>query len=618
MNKLFIAACLALVSGCVLADEAGAQTGGAPTGESANKSPNQSEELAKWVATRDQRMAWWREARFGMFIHWGLYSGAGGAWDGKVYPQHYAEWIQHWAAVPCAEYARQMKPLFAPDPGVTDTWADLAKETGMRYAVMCAKHHEGFTLFNSSAEYSRSNAVTGGTNISPPGRDMAKEFTDSMRSRGLRAGFYYSLLDWQHPDAYEMALPAYPKPTHPRNHAEYIKYVRGHVDELLTNYGPLSTIWFDYSDRERQGEKWGAAQLLADMREKQPQIVVNNRLFEGLENKNGDYGTPEKYVPPTGLPGMDWEVNHTLNESYGYSTHDTHWKDTKTVVRLLCDIVSKGGNLLLNIGPDSRGRVPDEAQKTLRGVGAWMKVNSEAIYATTASPFARLPWGRATQKPGALYLMLFDWPEDGRLIVPMKGAVKSARLLGREGALAFGKSKREGGRLEVKLPEKPVHSACSVVKLELVGGVDATAFVAFPGSDGVLTLLPHDAALEGPSIRVEMVGAIEDVKYNIGYWLDPSATASWPIGIGAGQEGEYVVRAELGCADASAGATMKLETPGGVLEFKVPATGGWQQYRVVELGNVKLPAGEHKLVLRAMNKPGEAVVNVRGVWLKKP
>ncbi|MBL8760202.1 MAG: alpha-L-fucosidase [Phycisphaerae bacterium] len=624
MKKWYSAACVSIMSVGALVSSAGSREVAPEPPERAAEQARggrvQTDELARWSATRAARMAWWREARFGMFVHWGLYSGAGGVWDGKVYPQHYAEWIQHWAAVSCGEYARQMKPLFKPDAGVTDTWADLAKEAGMRYAVMTSKHHDGFTLFNSGAGYSRSNAVAGGTNISPPGRDVAREFADSMRSRGLRAGFYYSLLDWQHPDAYEMALPGYPREARARDHAEYIKYVRGHVNELLSNYGALCTIWFDYSDRERQGEKWGAAGLLADLREKQPGIVVNNRLFEGLENKNGDYGTPEKYVPPTGLPGMDWEVNHTLNESYGYSAHDAKWKDTTTVVRLLCDIVSKGGNLLLNIGPDARGRVPDEAQKTLRGVGAWMKTNSEAIYGTTASPFSRLSWGRATQKPGVLYLMVFDWPSDGRLVVPMRGGVKSARLLGREGALGVGLSPFKGGRTEVILPATPGDSACSVVKLELAGAVEPMPFMVYPSAEGVLTLTPHDAVLEGPSLRVEMVGAVEDVKYNLGYWLDPAATAAWPIGIDPGSgggDGEYVIEAELGCADASAGARMKLETPGGALEFTVPATGGWQQYRMVELGRVKLAAGEHTVVLRALSKPGEAVVNVRGIVLRR-
>ncbi len=445
-------------------------------------SPAEAEQLRLWAADRDERMKWFREARFGMFVHFGLYSGAGGTWNGKVYEQHYAEWIQNWASVPCAEYASAMRPFFKPERGSTDQWADLAKEAGMRYAVMTAKHHEGFTLFSSKEPYSLANPITGTTNISPEGRDVAREFIDSMRSRGLRAGLYYSLLDWQHPDAFEMSLPGYPKTDRPRDHAVYRAYVRGHVKELLANYGALSTIWFDFSDKTRQGAAWGAAELMADMRAAQPAILVNNRLYDGLENKNGDYGTPEKYVPPTGLPGMDWEVNHTLNESYGFSAHDAKWKDTTTVVRLLCDIVSKGGNLLLNIGPDGNGRVPEKAAETLRGVGKWMQTNSAAIYGTTASPFESLKWGRATQKDGVVFIMVFDWPKDGRLLVPLANEISSVDVLGGERGLKVIRS--GAGGCEIIVPGEPRDAACTVLQVAIEGAAMPIAVPADADSEG--------------------------------------------------------------------------------------------------------------------------------------
>ena len=286
-------------------------------------------------------------------------------------------------------------------------------------------------------------------------------------------------------------------------------------------------------------------------------------------------------------------------------------------MRLLSDVVSKGGNLLLNVGPDARGRVPEPAERALRGVGEWMRVHGEAIRGTTASPFQRLPWGRATRKPGILYLHVWEWPADGRLIVPMQGPVRAARLLGTDRPLEFGPSEPDGGRLVISLPREPVDPAVSVVRLDLEGDVVPMTFLVFPSADGSITLTPHDATLDGPSIRVERVGVIGDVTHNVGYWIDPVATATWPIGIGAMQQGAYRVEAEIACANAAAGSRLRFEVDGGAgaPEFTVPATGGWQSYRTVEVGRVELPFGSHRAVLRALSKPGEAVVNVRSIRL---
>ncbi|MFM7181753.1 MAG: alpha-L-fucosidase [Verrucomicrobiales bacterium] len=387
---------------------------------------------------REARMGWWREARFGMFVHWGLYSGLAGNWKGKkVADSGGMEWIQQRVGVDTNTYFAEAAPKFQPKQGFATEWADLAKEAGCRYLVFTTKHHEGFSLHDSKAgNFDAGDLLQ---------RDLVKEITEATRAAGLKVGYYHSVIDWHHPE-YDFTrstkLP-YPKEarekaTAPRDHAKYIEYLHKQVGELLANYGKVDVVWWDYSATDFQGdEAWKASDLMAMVRKHQPATIMNNRLyrlpeagFDGmgthnitttLDTRYGDFITPENHVPPTGMPGTDWETCMTMNTTWGYSIHDKKWKSAADLIRTLSDISSKGGNLLLNIGPKGDGSVPEESVASLRRMGEWMKVNGEAIYGTTAGG-AVIPKAdaRLTRKGDVLYLHLHDLKGNTEVTVPGK------------------------------------------------------------------------------------------------------------------------------------------------------------------------------------------------------
>lgn len=403
--------------------------------------------LALWATAeetreqRDERMRWWREARFGMFVHWGLYSGLAGTWEGKpVGTRGGMEWIQERVKVDTEMYAQRAIPLFRPKPGFAREWARVAKLAGCRYVVFTSKHHEGFALHDSKVgDYDAGSVLK---------RDLVREIVKAVRAEGLKVGFYHSVIDWHH-DQYEYGrskqlphpLKGKPYPNGQRDHGKYVAYLHAQVDELVSNYGPVDVMWWDYSAQDFQGqEAWRAFDLAGKVRSKQPKIIMNNRLFRipesgfsgmgtaaiaaQLDPKYGDFITPEQHIPATGMPGVDWETCMTMNTTWGYSEHDRAWKSNETLIRNLIDIASKGGNYLLNIGPKADGSVPAESVEGMQAIGAWMKGNGESIYGTAAGPFEKLGWGRCTQKRGRdgrtrLYLHVFDWPADGKLTVPV-------------------------------------------------------------------------------------------------------------------------------------------------------------------------------------------------------
>src|SRR4051812_28334721 len=376
---------------------------------------------------RDARMAWWRDARFGMFIHWGLYAVPAGDFNGKR-TKEIGEWIMSWANIPRAQY-EQFAPRFDPEKFDAAEWVRTAKDAGMKYIVNTSKHHDGFSMFDSAV--TRYDIV----DATPFKKDPMRALADECKRQGLKFAFYYSIMDWHHPSQYVDAAGKDPTAGHGQTKIregrkqEYVDYMKAQLKELVTKYDP-AVLWFDGEWVNWWTEEDGQ-DLYKYVRSLKPDILINNRVgkgrkgMEGLSKTDrayaGDFGTPEQEIPAAGLPGVDWESCMTMNDNWGYNSHDKHWKSTEAIVRMLCDVASKGGNLLLNVGPTSEGVFPPEAIERLQQVGKWMDVNGEAIHGTIASPFDALPWGRCTQKRNGsrttLYFHVFDWPKDGKLAI---------------------------------------------------------------------------------------------------------------------------------------------------------------------------------------------------------
>ena len=397
----------------------------------------QSDPSAETKAQRDQRMRWWREARFGMFIHWGLYAVPAGEYNGKR-SERIGEWIMEWANIPRAEYEK-FAPQFNPVKFNAAEWVRIAKDAGMKYIVITSKHHDGFALYDSKvSNYDIVDAT-------PYKRDPIKALAVEAKKQGLKFCFYYSIVDWHYPAAYVDAPGKDPTAGNrttklrPGGKEEYLKYMHGQLRELITTYDP-AVLWFDGEWQEWWTEDDGK-ELYQFVRSLKPNIIINNRVGRGRQGMQGmsktdqvyagDFGTPEQQIPANGLPGVDWESCMTMNTTWGFKFYDDKWKSSQVLIRNLIDIASKGGNYLLNVGPTAEGVIPAESVTRLSDMGRWMKTNGSAIYGTTASPFAQqLAFGRATSKPGRVYLHVFDWPADGKLTVPAFGRdVKEAYVL---------------------------------------------------------------------------------------------------------------------------------------------------------------------------------------------
>ncbi|MDB5327039.1 MAG: hypothetical protein JWM57_2608 [Phycisphaerales bacterium] len=534
-------------------------------------------------AQRDARMAWWREARFGMFIHWGVYSVPAGQYEGKPI-KGIGEWIMLNAKIPVATYAEYPKQFDAAKFNA-DEWVTLAKNAGMIYIVISSKHPDGFAMFHTAVD---------GYNIfdaTPFHRDPLAELATACQKQGIKLGFYYSQdQDWHHPGGAAARNGHWDK-AQDGDFAAYVKNVAlPQVKELLTKYGPVAVLWFDTPTKDMTPEL--AKQFVDVLHEYQPQIIWNNRLGGGYK---GDTETPEQFIPPTGFPGRDWESCMTMNNTWGYKSDDRNYKSTTDLIKHLCDAASKGGNYLLNVGPTSHGEIPDPQQQRLVEVGQWLKRNGEAIYGSAASPFSRpLPFGYATNKPGRVYLSVFNRPADGVLWLPTTSAIRRAALLGQSEPLTIGH--RDGG-VTIELPKAASDAIADVVVVEFDGTLQTFSPPVEPAAKGKYELGAAYADFGG-NAHIAM-GRPTDRKGVSVLLSAPADQAKWAIK--AANAGTYRATADFVTETGEAGQVMLTagtETLTGELK---PVPSG---HAYVDLGTVKLAAGITELSCAATPAAG--------------
>jgi len=374
---------------------------------------------------RARRLQWWHEAKFGMFIHWGLYS---------VLGRH--EWVMENEGIPVAEYEK-LAQQFKPKPFPAREWAKLAKATGQKYMVMTTKHHEGFCHFET--KHTNYCAPKQG-----PGRDLVKEFVEAARGEGLRVGFYHSLMDWHHPDGARCA-------TDEAARRRFVDYVHGEIRELLTQYGKIDILWYDVAwPLSVQG--WESERMNKMVFELQPDIIVNNRNL-----LPGDFCTPEQEIVKD-PNGRAWESCMTLNDSWGFQRADDSWKSPKQVVRNIIECASQGGNYLLNIGPHADGSIPDESVRIFQEVGQWMQRNGETIYASEICQVRSSDYATFTRKGNTLFMHVHFWPGETVTLAGLQNKVKSARFhaTGRTIAYTQDRFRIRFTGLPADAPDRPV------------------------------------------------------------------------------------------------------------------------------------------------------------------
>lgn len=553
-------------------------------------------------------LAAWQHDRFGLFVHWGLYSIPAGEWKGQRGKYNVWNcWFMRGARVPVAEYAK-LAGQFNPVRFDANALAGLAKRAGMKYLVATAKHHDGFAMYDSKASDYNIVAAT------PFKRDVIREIAAACTKNGLPLGLYYSQAqDWYHPGG---ATNGNWDSAQRGSMDKYIDEIAvPQVHELLSNYGTIRMFWWD-TPKDMTVQRTAKLQPLLKLQEG---IFTNNRLGRVAgADVSGDFTTPEQRLPFRGLKGQLWEACMTINDSWGYNSADHNWKSGETLIRNLVDVVSKGGNYLLNVAPNALGEIPAPCIERLEMMGDWLSVNGEAIYGATAGPFEhQLHWGRFTQKPGKLFTHVFFWPGNGQLTIPVTGTITKAYLLAKPGeSLPFTSS---AAGVQLRLPAKAPDAIASVIVLETKGTV--TALPAPPvaqAADGIVRL---------PALDVEPIGldlAIEGYATPaLRFWKSTKGHLEWTAEIT--RRGTYAVKVMYSVRSDCQGSEIELSCADQSLRVTAAGTEGskvdWNDFQPLSFGKITITKpGRTTIKMRIAKAAGKSerygAMNIRYVELK--
>lgn len=571
-----------------------------------NSIAQQKVEIEKLISGREKRMEWWKDARFGMFIHWGLYSQLAGEYKGNRI-NGAGEWILYDAKIPVDEY-RKIAATFNPVHFNADEWVRIARDAGMKYIVITAKHCDGFAMFDS--DVNSYNIV----DATPFKRDPMKELEVACKKYGLRLGFYYSQdWDWNEPNALGLQNTwDFPDKESKNSEIYYNTKSIPQVKELITKYDP-AIIWFDVPTDIAEEQSF---KFLKTIREAGPNCIINDRIGNGM----GDYLTPEQYIPAK--VSQPFEVCMTLNDTWGYKYYDRNWKSAKEIVENLIDIASKGGNYLLNIGPDSKGIIPAQTVKILKLVGEWMDKNGESIYGSSVSPIGRLPFkdARCTAKPGKLYIHLMEWPEGNKMVVSgVNAKVKSVYYLADP-------SKQELIFQHTESHDLIINLDIDNISKDVIDPYSTTLVIEYSGE---LKPLSSDFLVDPafPAFFDPMVAKTSSDSLQYGFnnlwnehrgfeilkWKDTSKL-SWDFR--TIRDGIYEVEIDYAADENCLDNEMKLSVGDQTFSFKTENTGDWYKYQKTILGKVKIAQGTHaRVVLSPQIIHGSKVMNIKSVTL---